>query len=856
MSMKIYIYSHTHWDREWYRTFQQYRLRLIEIIDIILEEFDKNELEYFTLDGQAIVLEDYLEARPENKDRLLKHINNGRLEIGPWYVLPDEFLVSGESLVENLYLGHKLCSQFGETNKIGYLPDTFGHSIDIPVILNNFNIDNAILWRGINTNNTEFLWYSMDKSKVKTFHLLEGYYNVILQDNKLSIDEKLKAMQDFINKIRVKTTLDYLLVPMGGDHMPPPINLRYQLNELNSLQNEYEFVQCRLKDFLNHINTDELKEHVQQEFRDCSKSYILPGVYSSRLYLKQANSRLTHKINSIIEPLSCYCNLLGLNNFQLPDSEYLWKMLITNHPHDSICGCSIDQVHEEMEQRFRSLDQACNEIINRAKYSIMQLTTPDEITVFNSSNYSYSGPVNLIGYQEVNQELTQQTIKEFEDHYFEFYSDINEPLPATIIKKQTEKLLWIDNIPPHSFKTIKPVDIPNIVHAQNNTLSNGLIEIQINKDSINIKDLQNNREYTDFNQIVSRLDRGDSYNFGPVKFDQPVKASIIAHRIEETGPIRGSINITYEINIPESLNEARNGASSKVIKHTIECILSITANSKLVEFNLCWENKSKDHLLQVIFPQNNDIYTTLSENHFSALERRFDPEYNIYDHVPAKENTELKNNTAPMQRFVQACDIALFTEGLPEYEVFKNNLKLTILRSTGYLSREDIPSRGVQAGPKLETGDNQCIRKCYARYAIHPKSSIPDLYKLAEIFMGNTICIQGSKETSKSQLLDQKLVKWENPNIIATRFKQHKDKSKMILHLLNISSYPQNVILSSDLAIMECNETDFLNKPINKINLNQPLTFRAHELKSVEINLHKKEPDKLILALKKITSQK
>lgn len=837
MSIKAYVYAHTHWDREWYRTFQQYRLRLIEVIDVILEELDKNELKYFTLDGQAIVLEDYLEARPENKDRLISYVNKGRLDIGPWYVLPDEFLVSGESLVENLYLGHKTSTMFGITNKIGYLPDTFGHSIDIPLILNKFDIDNAILWRGVNSNNTEFIWYSMDKSKVKTFHLLEGYYNITLQDDKLDIEEKLNALTDFINKIKLKTTLDCLLIPAGGDHMPPPVNLQSQLDELNTIQNEYEFVQCRLQEFLSHINTDNLNEHIQQEFRDCSKSYILPAVYSSRLYLKQLNSRLTHKINNVIEPFSCYCNFLNLDKFKLPDTEYLWKMLILNHPHDSICGCSIDEVHEEMEQRLKSLNQACDEVVNRAKYSIMKNISSEEVVVFNGSNYSYTGPVSLIGYKELNQQLIQQKIREFEDRYFEFYSDIDEPLPATIIKKQTETLLWADSIQPHSLQIIKPVEISNKVTVNKGILTNGLIEIYVNKDSLTIKDLTNKKEYNEINKIIDRLDRGDSYNFGPVKADRLNKAIIIDHKIVESGPIRGKINILYEINIPESLNNERNGASSKTVKHIINCELSITASSKLVEFNLNWENKSKDHILQVVFPMYNNIYSTLVENHFSTIERRFDPEYNIYDYIPVKDNTELKTNTAPMQRFVQACDLALFTDGLPEYEVYKNNLQLTILRSVGYLSREDVPTRGVQAGPKLQTPGCQCIRHCTARYAIHPKSSITNLYRLAEVFMGNIICIQGSSKTSNNNALNVTLIKWDNPNIISTRFKQANNNDRIIIHLLNISSYPQNVVITSSLKIKSCKEINFLNEPQKDCNTELPIIFKANKLKAFEITL-------------------
>lgn len=835
--IKVYVYVHTHWDREWYRTFQQYRLRLIETIDLVLDQLDNKELEYFTLDGQSIVLNDYIEVKPQNADRLINYIKQGNIEVGPWYVLPDEFLVSGESIVQNLYLGHKICNSFGGTSKVGYIPDTFGHSIDIPLIMNKFNIDNAVIWRGVNTQGTEFKWYSLDKSNVKTYHLLNGYYTSFFdKEENYDINQKVCLIKEFLDKIKNKTRLDCILMPVGGDHNPPPGNISAQINEINNAQSEYYLIQSTLSKFIETIDPDKLEEHIQQEFRDCTNTFILPAVYSSRLYLKQDNAKLTHLINGIIEPLTCYCNLLKLDNFQLPDSEYLWKLLIENHPHDSICGCSIDEVHKEMEQRYKQLQQACCEVVNRAKWAITKNLPKENIAVYNTSSYPFTGPVELNLHYDLNLELPNQLLEEFEDRHFTTYSNLDIARPATIIKKQTNCLIWASNIPPHSLKTIKPTEIPNPVKDNNGILTNGIIEIQVNSDSITITDLQNNREYTGINQIIDRLDCGDSYNYGPVKNNTPITASIIKHHIKESGPIRGTIELIYQIDIPESLNETRNRPASNIIHHIITCNVSITANSKLVEFNLTWENKSKDHILQVKFPMENDIYTTLVENHFSTFERYFDPSYNIYEHIPAKEQTELKTNTAPMQRFVQANDWALFAEGLPEYEVYKNNLYLTILRSTGYLSRNDITTRGAYAGPELQTPDNQCIRTTTAHYAIHPKTSVSNLYLLAERFMGCTVSIAGESTSKDTLNLEHKLIGWENPNIISTHYSFDSNTQSIILHILNISSYPQHVTFNSTLNINSITEINFLKEPIGEPLTKPEVILTPHELKALQIN--------------------
>ena len=266
--------------------------------------------------------------------------------------------------------------------------------------------------------------------------------------------------------------------------------------------------------------------------------------------------------------------------------------------------------------------------------------------------------------------------------------------------------------------------------------------------------------------------------------------------------------------------------------------MDITANSKLVEFELNWVNHAKDHILQVQFPVENDIYSTLAENHFCSIERRFDPQYNIYEHIPAKAYTELKMNTAPMQRFVQTNEIAIFNEGLAEYEIFQNNLYLTVLRATGYLSKANTLTRAAYAGPDLKTPDNQCLRHNTARYAIHPKTSISELYRLAENFMGCTTAMESNNKYSEEIELENSLIRWVNPNIIATRYKYDEETKGINLHLLNISNYTQSINITSRDIIEFIKETNFLNETIKELPQDKAIQFNSHEVKSLIIKLN------------------
>ena len=227
--LKFYVISHTHWDREWYQTFQNYRYRLVRMMDNLIEGLEKDE-EYkvFHLDGQTIVLNDYLEIRPENRERLTKLIQEGRIVIGPWYVMPDEFLISGEALIKNLQMGHKICAQYGvEPMKNGYVTDIFGHNSQFPQILNGFEIHSATLYRGIGDYEKDaFLWKSPDGSEVVAAKLeaersySNFYFAVRWPFEGREYDEKevVEKMRTLADRARQMAATEAVLMMDGVDH--------------------------------------------------------------------------------------------------------------------------------------------------------------------------------------------------------------------------------------------------------------------------------------------------------------------------------------------------------------------------------------------------------------------------------------------------------------------------------------------------------------------------------------------------------------------------------------------------------------------------------------------------------------
>ena len=177
---RVAIVPHTHWDREWYAPFQEFRLNLVDVLDQLLAQLEREpSYRAFLLDGQMAVVDDYLEIRPENEERLRHLATSGRLTMGPWYILMDEFLVSAETIVRDLQLGLERAGAFGGAMSIGYLPDMFGHIAQMPQILAQTGFADAVVWRGVPSEitSTGFDWEAPDGSTVRAEYLVRGYSN-------------------------------------------------------------------------------------------------------------------------------------------------------------------------------------------------------------------------------------------------------------------------------------------------------------------------------------------------------------------------------------------------------------------------------------------------------------------------------------------------------------------------------------------------------------------------------------------------------------------------------------------------------------------------------------------------------
>ena len=375
---KVYAYIHTHWDREWYREFEEFRVRLIEVFDDVLQKLKTGELDYFYFDGQTAALEDYLEIHPEKQNEIKKLIAEKKLSTGPYYCSTDSLLIERESLIRNLQYGINYSKKTGCSDFIAYHADTFGHSKDMPAIINYFNIDYGIFWRGCGDNPSEFIFNGL-----KSTYLIEGYFHDELSQE-LDYKKKAAGLKRTLDRIS-KFSSDCILLPLGADHLAAADNIKQQINEINKYLFDYEIILSTPFEYFEKVQNN-FKKSIKTEQRSCKRNFILPGVYSSRMDLKQKNTGTQWALTEKTEPLQALMSYLGKSrNFQ-KEIDNAYKTLMQNHAHDSIYGCSIDAVHRENSIRYDRVLQTANAV----QKSVLRDIAGNELTVINFSQYPYT----------------------------------------------------------------------------------------------------------------------------------------------------------------------------------------------------------------------------------------------------------------------------------------------------------------------------------------------------------------------------------------------------------------------------------------------------------------------------------
>ncbi|MDQ2689151.1 MAG: alpha-mannosidase, partial [Chloroflexota bacterium] len=388
----IHLVPHTHWDREWYRPFQSFRMQLVDLVDRVLEMLEAEPEFSFTLDGQLATIDDYLEIRPEQADRIAGHVASGRLAIGPWQILMDEFLVSGETLVRNLEMGWQRAEDFGGPMRVGYLPDMFGHIAQMPQLLRSAGLTDAVVWRGIPAavDRHRFRWESPDGSWVRAEYLPSGYGNAAYL---FAVPDRLDAAADrFLDWARPWFDGDPVLAMYGTDHAAPIPELAALVSRLNEV---HEASNMRISTLAQYIDAaPELTPEDpcwRGEMRSGARANVLMGVASARIDIKQAAGRAETLLERYAEPLTALH--VAADAWPAAFLRLAWRKVVENSAHDSICGCSVDPVVDQVLVRFGEAEQIASTLARRAALAVAAAVPRHTLTVLNPSPVPRAGVV-------------------------------------------------------------------------------------------------------------------------------------------------------------------------------------------------------------------------------------------------------------------------------------------------------------------------------------------------------------------------------------------------------------------------------------------------------------------------------
>ena len=757
-SRVIAVVPHTHWDREWYKSYQSFRLALVELIDGLIPLLERDaSYSHFMLDGQMAVVDDYLDIRPEAEERLRALAAAGRLSVGPWYVLMDEFLVSGETIVRNLQMGILRGTAFGGVMAVGYLPDMFGHIAQMPQILSLAGFADAVVWRGVPAAVTTnaFVWEAPDGSSVRAEYLPVGYGNgSSLPDDAKSL---IRRTRDNVAEMADLVPGDLLLMN-GSDHLAPQPWLGRVVAEANALQDEFVFEVTSLSGYLSGRSTDGLT-HVRGELRSGQRANMLMGVTSNRVDVKRLGAVAERELERRAEPLAA----LFVEPEEYPQRlfDLAWLEMVRNSAHDSVCACSIDDVVDAVLHRYteardiaaglaeravlafrRSLAQAGPFVLNpaaRRRSGVVEVVVPADgpapshvqviserlglpgtmvldantvrtvLGMLQGPRISDDAWVHDVRVEDTadgiditvtvgTEERPGVPIAEAkQDIYTRLGARPDAVVRVAMDQPSTRRILArVPQVPEYGWLAFEParLDHPVEVTERGDTivLANGLAQVEVDRTNGTFA-LDGTAGY---GRLVDGGDLGDSYNYSPPRQDRVVsEPDTVVARVDERGPVRAQVHIRAEYTWPdhvEGTTQARVGEQHVTVDTDVE----LRADERVARVTTTFVNPSGDHRLRTHLPLPEPASYSEAESAFAVVTRGLAAE---------GRPDEYGLPTAPALRFVRAGRLTVAHDGVCEYELIDvdagvaHTLALTVVRSTGMLSRLGLAYRPLPAGP-------------------------------------------------------------------------------------------------------------------------------------------------------------
>lgn len=703
--------------------------------------------------------------------------------------MADEFLVSGESLVRNLGYGIEDSQKVSSKYKLGYLPDTFGHISQIPQILKKSGINHALIFRGSLSEKVKNIWEGADGTEVFAFLLPteEGYF----QPEALG-ENYLDNFKELIEKNNKYFEEEEIFILNGADHMLPSKRLNEKFIDIEERLG-YKIKQITASQLVEESDFSRVECKIEGEQRDNTKAYILPGVTSTRNYLKKANQEAEDLISGQLEPFDVYTD----GEFELKEYlDYMWRSILKNHAHDSICGCSIDPVHREMETRYAGIISGGKQLLETSLNRVYNF----EPSNFNNKLYIINNhpikeirnikaeilvPANLdlgsIGLYNEKTEISFDIIEKYEEERLVVHHDYLNYHSFMVYKVSFD--LEFDGIEEKVVELKRDIfsKRTSIKYTEKEVIENERFKVEVNhRGSIDITDKKNGLVYRDLNNYISTLDRGDEYNYCAPEFDKVSKARLINVETVKGNTFKRLV-LTYELTQPKGLDSSDQRASKEMVTSKIKTEITLNSGFNGVKFKCTLDNKGENHRLRISFSLGARIEKSYADTAFDVIERSVNRCLNSHADI----RKEIIPIEAPSLSGVKAGPITFTHRGLLEYSVEEvdstmDNLYITLLRAVGDLSKRELQSRNGGAGPCLKTPEAQCIREDTFEYVLYFNEDAYITRNLSRQWRIEPLVMQAESKEMETQ----NIMSYTNDRVALTAMKKGKDGS-IILRFFN-----------------------------------------------------------------------
>ena len=725
MKRKIHVIPHSHWDREWYFTTSRSKVYLMKDLGDVLNTLENDpEFKYFMVDAQGSLLDDYIKWRPQDKERISKLVNDGRLVIGPWYTQTDQLVISGESIVRNMYYGMKRCESFGKYMNVGYVPDSFGQSGNMPQIYRQFGIEDTLFWRGVSDDmvkHTDYNWRGDDGSVVFTTQIPFGYY---IGGN---IPEEPEENEEFwqkecLEKAGGRSATRHIYFPNGFDQAPVRTNLPQLVKERNEKDPENEYVISCIEDYIKDVKSENPElEEVQGELVIAKHMRIHKSIFSSRSDLKVMNTQIQNYVTNVMEPLLTISYNLG-NEYPHEAVAEIWKLLFENAAHDSIGSCISDTANEDVYVRYKQARDIAVNLVELHSRLIATNVKNDADMTFTAINtlpqkrkdtvivktYVPGGKFAIIDEKGNDVDYTIIKSRDLTDYV----------LSQTIMLDPSRKFYVPDQVLEVTM-AIKANDVPALGYVQysidtqkdshketadKKVLENKYYTIEVEENgSLTIVDKANNVTYKNQGILVENGDDGDSFNYSPPRKDMEVFSNESKCTVKISGSdIYDQAEIHFDMVVPADLDERAEGKVS--VTMLVDMTVALRKDSKVIDFNVKVDNKGLSHRLCVLFDSQIVSAFNYADQQFGLIKRPnyYEKEMKLYmesmnNKTEKKAGIQELANWAndqstwqeppisiePTQSYVSLTDgktgIAVIPQGVREYEVDINDSDIDTL---------------------------------------------------------------------------------------------------------------------------------------------------------------------------------